>query len=67
MGDEGIIEQRAPVLEIDPDPVHYPESDGQFLPEDPLQAHAILSVRNDLDLHRRHVPNAVLEGNQFIC
>ena len=66
MGDEGIIEQRAPVVEIDPDPVHYPESDGRFLPENPLQAHAIISVRNDLDLHLRHVPNAVLEGNQFI-
>ena len=66
MGDEGIIEQRAPVVEIDPDLVHYPESDGRFLPENPLQAHAIISVRNDLDLHLRHVPKAVLEGNQFI-
>ena len=66
MGDEGIMEQRAPVVEIDPDPVQYPESDGRFLPENPLQAHAIISVRNDLDLHLRHVPNAVLEGNQFI-
>ena len=66
MGDEGIFEQRIPVAEIDSDPVQYPESDGRFLPENPLQAHAIISVRNDLDLHLRHVPNAVLEGNQFI-
>ena len=66
MGDEGIIEQRAPVVEVGPDPVHYPESDGRFLPENPLQAHSIISVRNDLDLHLRDVPNAVLEGNQFI-
>ena len=66
MGDEDIIEQRAPVAGIDPDPVHYPESDGRFLPDNPLQAHAIISVRNDLDLHLKHVPNAVLEGNQFI-
>ena len=64
MGSEGIIEQQVAVA--DPDPVHYPESDGRFLPENPLQAHAIISVRNALDLHLRHVPNAVLEGNQFI-
>ena len=64
MGGEGIIEQQVAV--VAPDLVHYPESDGRFFPENPLQAHAIISVRNDLDLHLRHVPNAVLEGNQFI-
>ena len=66
MVDEGIIEQRAAVVEFDPDPVHYPESDGRFLPENALQAQAIISVRNALDLHLEHVPNAVLEGNKFI-
>ena len=66
MGNEGIFEQRIPVAEIDPDPVHYPESDGRFLPENRLQALAIISVRNDLGLHLKDTPNAVLEGNQFI-
>ena len=66
MGDEGIFEQRIPVAEIDSDPVHYPESDGRFLPENPLQAQAIISLRNDLGLHLQHEPNAVLEGNHFI-
>ena len=66
MGDEGIFEQRVAVAEIDPDPVHYPESDGRFLPENHLQARAIISVRNALNLHLRHLQNAVLEGNQFI-
>ena len=66
MGDEGIFEQRIPVAEIQSDPVHYPESDGRFLPENPLQAHAIISVRNDLGLHLKQVPNAVVEGNHFI-
>ena len=51
MGDEGIFEQRIPVAELDSDPVHYPESDGRFLPENPLQAQAIISLRNDLGLH----------------
>ena len=66
MGDEGIFEQRIPVAEIQSDPVHYPESDGRFLPENPLQAHAIISVRNDLGLHLKQVANAVVEGNHFI-
>ena len=66
MGDEGIFEQRIPVAEIDSDPVHYPESDGRFLPENPLQAQAIISLRNDLGLHLKDTPNAVLEGNHFI-
>ena len=66
MGDEGIFEQRIPVAEIDSDPVHYPESDGRFLPENRLQAQAIISLRNDLGLHLQHEPNAVLEGNHFI-
>ena len=66
MGDEGIFEQRIPVAELDSDPVHYPESDGRFLPENPLQAQAIISLRNDLGLHLKDTPNAVLEGNHFI-
>ena len=66
MGDEGIFEQRMPVAEIDSNPVHYPESDGRFLPENPLQAQAIISLRNDLGLHLKDTPNAVLEGNHFI-
>ena len=64
MVDKGSIEQRAAVLE--PDAVHYPESDGRFLPENTLQALAVISVRNALDLYLEHVPNAVLEGNKFI-
>ena len=66
MVDKGIIEQRAAAVQLDPDPVHYPESDGRFLPENTLQAQAIISVRNALDLHLEHVPNVVLEGNKFI-
>ncbi len=31
--------------------VHYPDSDGHFLPEHPLQARAILNVRFALQLH----------------
>ena len=66
MVDEGINAQCAVVVGLDPDPVHYPESDGRFLPGNTLQAEAVISVRNALDLHLEHEPNAVLEGNKFI-
>ena len=36
------------------------------MPGNTLQAQAVISVRNALDLHLEHVPNAVLEGNKFI-
>ena len=64
MSDEGIIEQRAAPL--DPDPVHYPDSDGRFLPENPLQARAIISVRVNLMGHFQDMPNIVLEGDMFL-
>ena len=64
MSDEGIIEQRAAPLDLDP--VHYPDSDGHFLPENPLQARAIISVRVNLMRHFQDVPNIVLEGDMFL-
>ena len=63
MADDGIIEhQTAAAL----DPVHYPDSDGHFLPDNPLQAHAVVRLRTSLEEHFRHVPNVVLEGDMFM-
>ena len=63
MADDGIIEhQTAAAL----DPVHYPDSDGHFLPDNPLQARAIVRLRTSLEEHFRHMPNIVLEGDMFM-
>lgn len=46
--------------------VHYPDSDGHFLPDNPLQAHAVMNVRFGLQHHFDKVDNVVLEGDMFI-
>ena len=46
--------------------VHYPDSDGHFLPAHPLQARAIVNVRFALQLHFDQVDNVVLEGDMFM-
>ena len=46
--------------------VHYPDSDGHFLPENPLQAHAVMNVRFALQHHFDQVDNVVLEGDMFL-
>ena len=48
------------------DSVHYPDSDGHFLPENPLQARAVMNVRSALQHHFEKVDNVVLEGNMFV-
>ena len=63
MADDGIIEQQAAAAL---DQVHYPDSDGHFLPDNPLQARAVVRLRTDLEAHFRHVRNVVLEGDMFM-
>ncbi len=46
--------------------VVYPDSDGHFLPENRLQARAIVNLRNALDYHFTSVTNVVVEGDMFI-
>ena len=46
--------------------VHYPDSDGHFLPDNPLQAHAVMNVRFALQHHFDKVENIVLEGDMFM-
>ena len=46
--------------------VHYPDSDGHFLPDNPLQAHAVMNVRFALQHHFDKVDNVVLEGDMFM-
>ena len=46
--------------------VHYPDSDGHFLPPTPLQARAVMNVRFALMHHFAHVDNVVLEGDMFM-
>ena len=74
MGDKGIIEQHAlPTAVAEPrplrvplEPIEYPDSDGHFLPENPLQSNAIVELRNSLKQHFHGVPNVVLEGDMFM-
>ena len=74
MARKGRIEQCAPpfpVAEPVPrplvaEPLTYPDSDGHFLPDNPLQAHAIVQLRNSLELHFQDAPNVVVEGDMFI-
>ena len=49
-----------------PDDVHYPDSDGHFLPDNPLQAHAVVNLRFALHQHFEKVQNVVLEGDMFL-
>ena len=64
MADDGIVEQRAAAAAYDP--VHYPDSDGHFLPENPKQAAAILNARLALKMHFQDIDNVVLEGDMFL-
>lgn len=74
MGDEGIIDQQAsPAAAAEPqpprvlpEPVEYPDSDGHFLPDNPLQSNAIVELRCSLKQHFLGVPDVVLEGDMFL-
>ena len=74
MANDGRIEQRAlsvPVAEPRPlpaavEPLTYPDSDGHFLPDNPLQANAVVELRNSLREHFHGVPNVVVEGDMFL-
>ena len=46
--------------------MYYPDSDGRFLPENPIQARAIMNVRFALQHHFDRVANVVLEGDMFL-
>ena len=72
--DEDIIEQQTlPTAMTEPQPlpvfaesIEYPDSDGHFLPENPLQSKAIVEVRASLNQHFEGVPDVVLEGDMFM-
>ena len=49
-----------------PESVHYPDSDGHFLPAHLLQARAVLNSRFALQQHFDQVDNVVLEGDMFL-
>ncbi len=72
MADERIIKQSPfpAVAEVPPpaieETVHYPDSDGHFLPDNPLQADAIVNVRASLKQHFAKTDRVVLEGDMFI-
>ena len=74
MAAKGRIEQSAlpvPVAEPAPrlevvDTLSYPDSDGHFLPDNPLQANAVMELRISLREHFRGVPDVVVEGDMFI-
>ncbi len=58
-----VLEPPAPVLA---EVIHYPDSDGRFLPENPLQASAIVNLRAALTHHFNEVPRVVLRGGMFM-
>ena len=72
MADHKTIEQRAAAVAVEslapsaPATIHYPDSDGHFLPDTPLQARAVMDVRVALEEHFEMVPRVVLEGDMFI-
>ena len=72
MADRKIIAQHTAVAAVEHTPpavaesVHYPDSDGHFLPDNPLQAHAVMNVRFALQHHFDKVDNVVLEGDMFM-
>ena len=74
MADKGIINQDAapvgvaepPPAGVVPGPLEYPDSDGRFLPEHPLQANAIVELRGNLKQHFRDRADVVVEGDMFL-
>ena len=74
MATKGRIEQHAlpvPVAEPAPrlevvEPISYPDSDGHFLPDNPLQANAVMELRISLREHFHDDPDVVVEGDMFI-
>ena len=74
MADKGIIKQHpAPAVLAEPLPagvvpgtLEYPDPDGRFLPENPLQANAILDLRSNLKQHFRDQQDVVVEGDMFL-
>ena len=72
MADRKTIDQHAAVPAVErtlpsvAGSVHYPDSDGHFLPDNPLQAHAVMNVRFALQHHFYKVDNVVLEGDMFM-
>ncbi len=72
MANRKTIAQHAAVEAVERTPpavaesVHYPDSDGHFLPDNPLQAHAVMNVRFALQHHFDKVDNIVLEGDMFM-
>ena len=74
MGDEDIIEQQTlPTAMTEPqpppvfaEPIEYPDSDGHFLPDNPLQSNAIVELRSNLKQHFKGMPNVVVEGDMFM-
>ena len=74
MADKGIIKQHPapavvaepPPAGVVPGPLEYPDSDGRFLPEHPLQANAIVELRGNLKQHFRDRADVVVEGDMFL-
>ena len=60
---EGIRQHAAPVAEKT---LHFPDSDGRFLPENHRQAEAIVSLRCDLQAHFYGPRDAFVGGNMFV-
>jgi len=74
MADKGIIEQHAALAvaveparpRVVPAPLEYPDSDGRFLPANPLQGNAIMELRNNLRHHFRDRSDVVVEVDMFL-
>ena len=60
------VEPAMRIPPVVPESVHYPDSDGHFLPAHPLQARAVLNSRFALQQHFDRVDNVVLEGNMYL-
>ncbi len=58
-----VLEPPAPLLA---EVIHYPDSDGRFLPENHQQACAIVNLRFALLHHFDRVPRVVLRGGMFM-
>ncbi len=72
MAEDHILAQRVAVAAAEPAPppvvddVYYPDSDGRFLADNPLQADAIMNVRFALAHHFANVQNVMLRGDMFV-
>ena len=72
MAERRTIRQHTAVAPVERTPplvaesVHYPDSDGHFLPDNPLQARAVMNVRSALQQHFDQADNVVLEGDMFM-